>query len=164
MPVFARARASRSMLTSPCWLSSTPRPVSVSPLRTTFQGSVCHRAMSPSGTTSMWAKSQRAREELPGMVATKFGRLPPGTRSSGASTCTMSAMPASLSVFSMNSALAPSPRPPFSGPTARQAVSAAWISGTSSACAAISARSVSRSWSVIPLISSGGVSSLRRRP
>ncbi len=64
------------------------------------------------------------------MVAMKLGRSPSLTRSSGASQWTMSAMPMALSHFSIRAAFFASPRPPFSGPTAWQAVSLDWMVST----------------------------------
>ena len=95
-PCSTSSAAMREPATTACWLSSTPRPRIMSgssASRVTVHGSLRHKPASPGGTTSKWPRTHTMRLLFPGTRTIMLGRLPEGTRSSSASSRSMSVRP-----------------------------------------------------------------------
>ncbi len=145
-PASFTQRAAMTDETSPCWLSSTPRPISLSPFTTSEYGSESQSDSSPGGTMSMWDMIQNERSDArPGTVRRRFGRSPFGTRGSGAGSDSQVPRPSRETQRARTCAFSHSPVPPFCGARAGTAVRSRCISMIWSRFSSTRVRSVSRS-------------------
>ena len=116
IPNLIKAKAAKTEETRPCWLSSTPRPISFPSFSIRVQGSLSHLDRSPGGTTSRWLIIQSlSLSFFPGMVTIRLGRIFEETLSSGASKRSKLLKPASFKYFSRASHFVNSPSPSDSG-------------------------------------------------